>query len=67
MIMWTLFTQALKAGESATKVSVVNSSANFLATAGLGWIVFGEGLDRVWFLGAGCLVVGTWIVGRDRG
>ncbi|MCJ1441588.1 MAG: hypothetical protein MMC23_002077 [Stictis urceolatum] len=66
-IMWALFTRALTAHPSATKVSLVNTSANFLLTAALGWIVFGEKLRGLWWLGAAFLVVGNLIIGRDRG
>ena len=62
--MWALFTAALKAGSSATKVSVVNISSNFLVSAGLGWAVFGEKLGGVWALGAGMLVGGSVVMSR---
>ena len=43
-VMWGLFTKALKLGDSAVRVSVINTSANFLLTAVLGMVVFGEEL-----------------------
>ncbi|KAH1280575.1 hypothetical protein KXX33_009081 [Aspergillus fumigatus] len=42
IIMWALFTRALTASPSTTKVSITNTSANFLITALLGMIVFRE-------------------------
>ncbi|CUS13697.1 unnamed protein product [Tuber aestivum] len=63
-IMWGLFTTALAKGPTATKVSIVNTSANFMTTALLGWAVFAESLPPTWWLGAGLLVAGNVIIGR---
>ena len=65
--MWALFTRALAAGSSATQVAVLNTSANFLATAALGWAWFGERIGGLWWVGAAGLVGGAAIVGRSRG
>lgn len=62
--MWSLFTAALTRGESTTKVSIINTSANFMLTAFAGWMVFGEELPALWWVGAGGLVVGTVVIGR---
>ncbi len=43
-IMWTLFTRALTLSSSTVRVSVINTSANFVVTALLGGGVFGEEL-----------------------
>jgi hypothetical protein len=64
--MWALFTRALTAHSSATKVSLINTSANFLVTAILGALIFSEVLPAGWFGGAALLVLGTLIIGRDR-
>ena len=66
-VMWALFTRALAAGSSATRVAVLNTSANFLATAALGWLCFGERSAGLWWAGAAALVGGAAIVGRSRG
>ena len=42
--MWGLFTKALTLATSTVRVSVINTSANFIVTALLGTIVFGEEL-----------------------
>jgi hypothetical protein len=42
--MWALFTKALTLATSSVQVSVINTSANFMATAILGMVVFGEEL-----------------------
>lgn len=43
-IMWGLFTKALTLATSTVRVSVINTSANFMVTALLGAVVFGEEL-----------------------
>ncbi|KAK0112761.1 hypothetical protein ONS95_014495 [Cadophora gregata] len=67
-IMWTLFTKALARGTSTTQVSILNTSANFMFTAVMGWLIFSESLPPMWFLGASLLVAGNVIIGRrDEG
>lgn len=62
--MWTLFTKALARGTSTTQVSIINTSANFMITAVLGFFIFSESLPPLWWLGAALLVAGNVIIGR---
>ncbi|KAM0452707.1 hypothetical protein ACHAPV_009326 [Trichoderma viride] len=67
-IMWSLFTTALKRGKSATQVSIMNTSTNFLVTAFTGLLIFSESLPPMWWAGASLLVAGSVIAGRkDEG
>ncbi|KAK6852424.1 hypothetical protein PG995_010975 [Apiospora arundinis] len=67
-VMWTLFTKALARGSSTTQVSIMNTSANFVITAILGFAIFAESLPPLWWLGAAMLVAGNVIIGRkDEG
>ncbi|PYI02874.1 hypothetical protein BO78DRAFT_463719 [Aspergillus sclerotiicarbonarius CBS 121057] len=67
IIMWALFTRALTASPSTTKVSITNTAANFLVTAVLGMGVFGEKVGGLWWVGAGMMGAGCVIVGlRDQ-
>lgn len=43
-VMWGLFTNALRLASSTVRVSVINTSANFMITAILGWVIFSESL-----------------------
>ncbi|PFH60276.1 hypothetical protein XA68_11196 [Ophiocordyceps unilateralis] len=66
-VMWTLFTAALARGSSATQVSIVNTSTNFVLTALLGFVIFSEALPPLWWAGAALLVAGNVVVGsRDE-
>ncbi|KAF2258494.1 hypothetical protein CC78DRAFT_526209 [Lojkania enalia] len=63
-IMWGLFTRALTLASSTVRVSVINTSANFMITALLGAMIFSEALPGLWWLGAALLVAGSVIIGR---
>lgn len=62
--MWGLFTRALTLATSTVRVSIINTSANFMITAFLGALIFSESLPGLWWLGAALLVSGSVIIGR---
>lgn len=62
--MWALFTAALSRGSSSTRVSIINTSSNFVLTALLGFAIFQESLPLLWWVGASGLVVGTVVIGK---
>ncbi|KAI8942444.1 hypothetical protein NX059_000513 [Plenodomus lindquistii] len=62
-IMWGLFTRALTLASSTVRVSIINTSANFIVTALLSFIIFSESLPGLWWLGAAMLVTGSVIIG----
>lgn len=41
-VMWGLFTRALTLASSTVRVSVINTSANFMLSAVLGALIFSE-------------------------
>lgn len=61
--MWILFTRALTAATSTTRVSILNTSANFMVTAVLGFVIFSESLPLQWWFGAAFLVAGSVVIG----
>ncbi|KAJ5894215.1 hypothetical protein N7495_005906 [Penicillium taxi] len=67
IIMWALFTRALTAGPSTVKVSITNTSSNFLVTALLGMVVFREAVGGLWWLGAAMMGAGCILVGMREG
>ncbi|GAB7343314.1 hypothetical protein MBLNU457_1363t1 [Dothideomycetes sp. NU457] len=66
-IMWGLFTRALTLASSTVHVSVLNTSTNFLVAATAGYLVFGERLPGLWWVGAALLVAGCLLIGRREG
>ena len=67
VVMWILFTRALTAANSTTRVSILNTSANFMTTALLGFLLFSEGLPLGWWLGAALLGAGSFVSGAREG
>ncbi|KAK0938689.1 hypothetical protein LTR29_009788 [Friedmanniomyces endolithicus] len=63
-VMWGLFTRALTLASSTVRVSIINTSANFMLTAVLGAVIFRESLPGLWWMGASLLVAGSVIIGR---
>jgi hypothetical protein len=61
--MWGLFTRALTLASSTVRVSVINTSANFITTAILSALIFSENLPGLWWVGAAMLVAGSVIIG----
>ena len=61
--MWGLFTRALTLASSTVRVSIINTSANFIVTAVLSFIIFSESLSGLWWLGSSLLVAGSVIIG----
>ncbi|KAL2390520.1 hypothetical protein RJ035_001131 [Blastomyces gilchristii] len=66
-VMWAMFTRALTASASSTKVAITNTTANFLLTALLGMAVFGERVDGLWWVGAALMAGGCVVVGMREG
>ncbi|BFZ60661.1 hypothetical protein YB2330_001703 [Saitoella coloradoensis] len=67
-IMWTFFSRALALSTSSTAPTIINTVTNFVVAAVSGFVVFGEvgALGRwEWWVGAGMMVVGSVVVGRD--
>lgn len=63
--MWGLFTRALTLASSTVRVSIINTSANFIVTAVLSFLIFNESLPGLWWLGAALLVAGSVIIGKE--
>ncbi|ORY42251.1 hypothetical protein BCR33DRAFT_851772 [Rhizoclosmatium globosum] len=59
VLMWSTFTRALSSSPSSAAVSVLNNSANMIASALMGFIIFQEELSVRWWVGAGFVLAGT--------
>ncbi|RMZ17059.1 hypothetical protein D0860_00709 [Hortaea werneckii] len=71
-VMWGLFTRALTLATSTVRVSVINTSANFMVTAILGAMVFKESLPGglfplhiIMLLADMLIIAGTWWLGAS--
>jgi multidrug transporter EmrE-like cation transporter len=57
--MWTLFTQSLNAFPSSVHPTAINTAANFVLSAVIGHLLFGEPLPLKWWLGTALLTLGV--------
>eukprot|EP01086_Lenisia_limosa_P007395 TRINITY_DN2709_c0_g1_i1.p1 TRINITY_DN2709_c0_g1~~TRINITY_DN2709_c0_g1_i1.p1 ORF type:complete len:148 (+),score=11.03 TRINITY_DN2709_c0_g1_i1:157-600(+) len=58
VFMWLAFSQALAMGSSSTECTAINMTANFLTSAVVGVVLFGEMLSPLWFLGSAFVLLG---------
>uniref|UniRef100_A0A7S4FGS8 EamA domain-containing protein n=1 Tax=Eutreptiella gymnastica TaxID=73025 RepID=A0A7S4FGS8_9EUGL len=60
-LMWRYYIQAMASVTSA-KASVVSTGTNFVLTALAGAVMFQEQLNWAWFIGAGLIVLGLFLI-----
>lgn len=58
VIQWLQFTLSLNLAPSSVHAGLVNSGANFLATAVLARAVFGDPLPILWWMGSTLILIG---------
>eukprot|EP00741_Cyanophora_paradoxa_P022638 tig00021493_g21863.t1 len=61
-LMWTVYAAAMQALSSTALASLVNTAANTAATGLLAWLLLGERLGALWWLGAVFMVVGLSLI-----
>uniref|UniRef100_A0A2C9LRG1 EamA domain-containing protein n=1 Tax=Biomphalaria glabrata TaxID=6526 RepID=A0A2C9LRG1_BIOGL len=64
-LMWVLFTKSMHQCSSTLEATTFNLSSNFISTAIVGNLLFGENLNSVWFVGSLFIIVGLTIVHRS--
>ncbi|KAI8607541.1 transmembrane protein 42-like protein [Chytriomyces sp. MP71] len=62
--MWAVFTRALNSSHSTAAVSVLNNSANMIASAFLGYLMFDEELSVKWWIGCILVIAGSALMNR---
>nr|XP_058944212.1 transmembrane protein 42-like [Pocillopora verrucosa] len=61
-LMWTLFVKSLRASSSSATATVTNTASNFICTALLGCLLFGETLSMQWWLGTSLILTGLILI-----
>ncbi|KAL3860749.1 hypothetical protein ACJMK2_010824 [Sinanodonta woodiana] len=61
-LMWTFYTKSLQFCRSTVEATVTNTAANFLLTAVIGFMLFGEHLSVKWWLGSCLILTGLWLI-----
>ncbi|KAK3086214.1 hypothetical protein FSP39_015316 [Pinctada imbricata] len=64
-LMWILFTKSMQYSISTVEATVTNTASNFLVTAILGCLIFGEVLSPRWFMGSVFIVCGLLLIHRS--
>ncbi|OQR68699.1 hypothetical protein BIW11_12740 [Tropilaelaps mercedesae] len=62
MLMWTIYTKALRLSTATLEVTVVNLAANFFSSAIFGQTFFSESLTPLWFIGSVFIVLGLGLM-----
>ncbi|KAL9976047.1 hypothetical protein ACROYT_G013281 [Oculina patagonica] len=61
-LMWTLFVKSLRGSSSSATATVTNTGSNFICTALLGFLLFGEALSARWWLGTSLILTGLVLI-----
>lgn len=60
--MWTLFVKSLQFSSSSVQATLTSTASNFLCSAVLGSVLFGEPLAGLWWLGMSLTMAGLALV-----
>ncbi|CAN8184582.1 unnamed protein product [Coccothraustes coccothraustes] len=61
-VMWTVFTKALRLSSSSAAASVTTTASNFISSAILGRLLFGETWTPLWWVGLAMTVCGLMLL-----
>ncbi|RMC05325.1 hypothetical protein DUI87_18514 [Hirundo rustica rustica] len=61
-VMWTVFTKALRLSSSSAAASVTTTASNFISSAILGKLLFGETWTPLWWVGLATTVCGLMLL-----
>ncbi|RLW11409.1 hypothetical protein DV515_00001747, partial [Chloebia gouldiae] len=61
-VMWTFFTKALQLSSSSAAASVTTTASNFIFSAILGKLLFGETWTPLWWVGLTMTVCGLMLL-----
>ncbi|XP_017589982.1 PREDICTED: transmembrane protein 42 [Corvus brachyrhynchos] len=61
-VMWTVFTKALRLSSSSAATSVTTTASNFISSAILGKLLFGETWTPLWWVGLAVTVCGLTLL-----
>ncbi|KAH9508891.1 hypothetical protein Btru_050392 [Bulinus truncatus] len=61
-LMWLLFTKSMHECSSTLEATAFNLSSNFIMTAVVGKLLFGEQLNSLWYIGSLLIIVGLTVI-----
>ncbi|XP_009329591.1 PREDICTED: transmembrane protein 42 [Pygoscelis adeliae] len=60
--MWTVFAKALRLSSSSATASVTTTASNFISSAILGKLLFGETWTPLWWVGLAVMLCGLMLL-----
>ncbi|XP_053489397.1 transmembrane protein 42a [Ictalurus furcatus] len=61
-VMWTFFAKALRQSSSSARATVTTTASNFVSSAFLGHVIFGESHALLWWVGISLTLLGLFIL-----
>ncbi|KAM4567686.1 transmembrane protein 42-like [Fundulus diaphanus] len=61
-VMWTMFSKALRHGSSSAGATVTTTASNFIFSAILGRLIFGETHSSLWWMGISLTLCGLLVL-----
>ncbi|KAF7708782.1 transmembrane protein 42a [Silurus meridionalis] len=61
-VMWTFFAKALRHSSSSARATVTTTASNFISSAFLGQMIFGESHALLWWVGISLTLLGLFIL-----
>ncbi|XP_068261185.1 transmembrane protein 42 isoform X2 [Nyctibius grandis] len=61
-VMWTVFAKALRLSSSSAAASVTTTASNFISSAILGKLLFGETWTSLWWVGLAMTLCGLMLL-----
>ncbi|XP_060104087.1 transmembrane protein 42 [Heteronotia binoei] len=61
-VMWTFFAKALKYSSSSATATVTSTASNFISSAALGYLLFGETHALLWWIGISITLFGLLLL-----
>ncbi|XP_054898083.1 transmembrane protein 42-like [Poeciliopsis prolifica] len=61
-LMWTMFSKALRHGSSSAGVTVTTTASNFISSAVIGRLIFGESHSTLWWTGISLTLCGLLVL-----
>lgn len=61
-VMWTFFSKALRQSSSSARATVTTTASNFISSAFLGKVIFGETHATLWWVGISLTLMGLLVL-----
>ncbi|XP_026149656.1 transmembrane protein 42-like [Mastacembelus armatus] len=61
-VMWTFFSKALRHCSSSARATVTTTASNFICSAALGRVIFGEAHGALWWVGISLTLCGLLLL-----